>query len=239
MKHISAKPLYMTDSYLRKFEAVVEEADGRNVALSETAFYPSGGGQPTDFGTIEAENGIYNIVKAFKKDGKVWHEAHAEGLQTGDKVKCEIDWDRRYKLMRMHTAAHIIFTILYNKTGALATGNQLDVDQSRLDLTLESFDRETIQAYIDETNEIIRRGIDVKVYFLQRDEALKIPGAVKLANVMPPEVEELRIVEIPGVDLQADGGTHVRNTKEIGKIILLKTENKGKSNRRIYYALEQ
>jgi len=214
MKALHAKPLYMTDSYLRKFDAVVEEVDGRNVTLSETAFYPSGGGQPTDFGTINAENGAYNVVRAFKKDGKVWHEVHGEGLQTGDKVKCEIDWERRYKLMRMHTAAHIIFTILYNKTGALATGNQLDTDQSRLDLTLESFDKETIQRYIDETNEIIQRGIEVNAYFLGREEALKIPGVVKLANVMPPDAEELRIVEIPGIDLQADG------------------------NRRIYYALE-
>ncbi len=232
------KALYMTDCYIKEFDAAVEEKDGKSVVLNDTAFYPGGGGQPCDLGTMEAGGTLYNVVNGSKKGGRIWHELDREAPPAGAAVRCKIDWERRYRLMRMHTAAHIIFTILYNRAGALATGNQLDVSQSRLDLSLETFDRDTIQKHIDEANSIIQQGIDVRMYFLKRDEALKIPGAVKLANVMPPEVEELRIVEIPGVDMQADGGTHVRNTREIGKITLLKIENKGKNNRRIYYSLE-
>ena len=137
--------------------------------------------------------------------------------------------------MRMHTAAHIIDAILYREADALCTGNQLDVDKSRIDFSIDNLDKERIQTYIDMANEFAKKAIDVKIYFMRREEALKIPGVVKLASVMPPNVEELRIVEIPGVDLQADGGTQVKNTSEIGEISLLSVENKGKENRRLYY----
>ncbi|MBI4170168.1 MAG: alanyl-tRNA editing protein, partial [Candidatus Aenigmarchaeota archaeon] len=222
-------PLYMTDSYLREFSAVVSEVDGTHVALSQTAFYPNGGGQPADFGSIMSENGIFNVVNVIKKSGEIWHEVTAEGLKVGDSVTCTIDWERRYRLMRMHTAAHILDAVFHKATGALATGNQLGVDKSRIDFSLEALDKEKINSYIEEANRITESGIEVKVYFLKREEALKIPGVVKLANAMPPEVAELRIVEIPGVDIQADGGTQVKNTKEIGKIVLLSVENRGKN----------
>ena len=140
--------------------------------------------------------------------------------------------------MRMHTAAHIIDAVLYNEAGALCTGNQLGLDKSRIDFSLDVLDRDKMQQYIDMANEWVHKSIDVKIYFLPREEALKIPGVVKLAAVMPPEVKELRIVEIPGIDLQADGGTQVNNTSEIGKISLVSVENKGKNNRRMYYTLD-
>lgn len=232
------QPLYMTDSYLKEFDAVVAEADGKNIVLDNTAFYPTGGGQPCDFGVIEAGSSSFSVVSVFKKDGKIWHEADKEGLVAGMEVLCRIDWDRRYRLMRMHTAAHIIDAVFHREAGALCTGNQIGVDKTRIDFSLEAIDKEKILSYIDEANAIIQQNIEVKIYFLKREDALKIPGVVKLANAMPPNIGELRIVEIPGVDLQADGGTQVHNTEEIGKIVLLSVENRGKNNRRIYYTVE-
>ena len=155
-----------------------------------------------------------------------------------DIVHCKIDWEKRYRLMRMHTAAHIIDAILFNECGALCTGNQLGIEKSRIDFSLEVLEKDKIEQYIGIANEWVQKGVDVKIYSLPREEALKIPGIVKLATVMPPEVKELRIVEIPGIDIQADGGTQVKNTKEIGKISLVSVENKGKNNRRMYFTLD-
>ena len=231
--------LYMKDSYLREFEAVVESVkDDKFVVLDKSAFYPTGGGQPHDTGSIICNGEEYAVVYVGKFSGSISHEVAKTGLKHGDKVIGRIDWDRRYRLMRMHTAAHIIDAVLYKEAGALCTGNQLGIDKSRIDFSLETIDRGKMQSYIDIANEYVKKAIDVKIYFMKRDEALKIPGVVKLASVMPPEVEELRIVEILDIDLQADGGTQVKNTSEIGEISLLSVENKGKSNRRLYYTLK-
>ena len=231
--------IYMTDSYLKEFQAVVQSVkDDKFVILDRTAFYPQGGGQPYDTGIIISNAEEYPVVYAGKFEGNISHEVSKQGLKVGDSVNCKIDWERRYRLMRMHTAAHIIDAVLYNKAGALCTGNQLGLDKSRIDFSLETLDRDKIQQYIDMANECVKKKIDVKIYFLPREEALKIPGVVKLASVMPPEVKELRIVEIPGIDLQADGGTQVNNTSEIGNISLVSVDNKGKNNRRMYFTLD-
>ena len=231
--------LYMNDSYIKEFDAVVESVkDDKFVILNETAFYPNGGGQPTDTGKMVCNGEEYPVVYVGKFSGTISHEVGKPGLKVGDSVQCKIDWDRRYRLMRMHTAAHIIDAILYNESGALCTGNQLGTDKSRIDFSLDVLDRDKIQQYIDMANGWVKKAIDVKIYSLPREEALKIPGVVKLAAVMPPEVKELRIVEIPGIDLQADGGTQVKNTSEIGQISLVSVENKGKNNRRMYYTLD-
>src|SRR3989344_7832361 len=229
--------LYMTDSYLREFEATVEKVEGNLVFLDQTAFYPNGGGQPNDLGAMECNGIVFVVVNVTKSSGTIAHHVDKEGLVVGDRVKCKIDWERRYMLMRMHTAAHIIDAVLYKEAGALCTGNQLGVDKSRIDFSLDVIDREKMQHFIDMSNEEAGKCIGVKIYFMKREEALKIPGIVKLAAAMPPSVDNLRIVEIPDIDMQADGGTQVANTKEIGKIELLSMENKGKNNRRIYYAL--
>ncbi len=230
--------LYMTDSYLNEFETAVESIkDDKYVVLDKSAFYPSGGGQPHDTGVFICHGEEYPVVFVGKFEGRISHEVGKPGLKVGDKVKGKVDWDRRYRLMRMHTAAHIIDAILYNEAGALCTGNQLGIDKSRIDFSLDVLDRDKIQQYIGMANEWVKKAADVRIYFLPREDALKIPGVVKLASVMPPEVKELRIVEIPGIDLQADGGTQVKNTSEIGQISLVSVENKGKNNRRMYYTL--
>lgn len=231
--------MYMKDSYVKEFEADIESVkDDKYIVLDKTYFYPNGGGQPFDTGVMIANNEEYPVVFVGKFDGKISHEVSRPGLKAGDKVSGKIDWNRRYRLMRMHTAAHIIDAVLYNEAKALCTGNQLGLDKSRIDFSLDVLDRDKIQQYIDMANEWVQKAVDVKIYFLPREEALKIQGIVKLAAVMPPEVKELRIVEIPGIDIQADGGTQVKNTSEIGKISLVSVENKGKNNRRMYYTVD-
>ena len=140
--------------------------------------------------------------------------------------------------MRMHTAAHILATVMLNEAQALITGNQLGEEQTRFDFALENFDRELMERMIEAANGKLAEKLEVRMYTLPREEAMKIEGVVKLANALPPAISELRIVDIGGYDVQADGGTHVKNTGECGRIVLLKMENKGKDNRRVYFGLE-
>ena len=230
--------IYMKDCYAKEFDATVTKADGKYIVLDKTAFYPAGGGQPTDTGKLIKNGEEYKVVFAKKIGGDVSHEVDKEGLKEGDKVKGILDWDKRYVLMRMHTAAHILSEIFHKETGALITGNQLKVDKSRIDFSLENFDREKINEYIAKANEIVQKDLPIKIYTLPREEAMKLPSVTKLANVLPPAVKELRIVAIGEFDTQADGGTHVKSTKEVGEIEVIGAENKGKNNRRVYFKLK-
>ncbi len=230
--------LYLTDSYLKEFSAEVKEAKSpTEIVLDRTAFYAQGGGQPFDTGVLKKGEETYNVTAVRKKDGEIVHTVDREGLKAGDRVEGTIDWERRYRLMRMHTASHVLAAVFHGAEGALITGNQLDVDQSRCDYSIESFDREWIEQVVAKTNALLAQGHEVTFSFLPREEALKIPGMVKLAGALPPAVKELRILRIGDVDTQADGGTHVKNTKECGKVEIVKLENKGRSNRRLYFTL--
>jgi Ser-tRNA(Ala) deacylase AlaX len=228
----------MDDSYLTEFTARVTSVEGSKIFLDQTAFYPSGGGQPNDTGTLEYDGERFAVINVTKENGDIAHHVDKEGLKIGDVVSCEIDWTRRHRLMRMHTAAHIIDAVLYRDIGALCTGNQLDVEKSRIDFSAEKFDPAQMKKFVDIANSIAKQCIELKIYYLSREDAMRIPGIVKLASAMPPDIQTLRIVEIPGVDIQADGGTQVRNTIEIGTIEFLKVENRGKNNRRIYYTVK-
>ncbi|MGC8831346.1 MAG: alanyl-tRNA editing protein AlaXM [Thermoproteota archaeon] len=230
--------LYMDDSYMREFDARVIEVQGDNVVLDRTAFHPRGGGLPDDSGVFLREEVAVKVVQVFSEGGRVLHSAPGHGLNVGDAVKGVLDWERRYLIMRMHTGIHALASVFNRRIGALITGNQVNVDKSRLDLNLEKMDRALIDDVFNETNRELASGRNVKIYYLPRDEALKIPGIVKLAEAAPPNVERLRIVEIEDLDIQADGGPHVANTREVGELVLLKIENKGKNNRRVYFALK-
>ncbi len=227
--------LYWKDSYMSEFDAEVELVEGNRVVLDQTAFNPRGGGLVSDTGRL---NGM-KIIEATKEGGNVFHmlEAPAE-LRVGDRAHGVLDWDRRLRIMKMHTSAHILSAVVNRETGALITGNQISPDGSRVDFNLDDFDKAKMSYYIDKVNEAVRRELDVKTFFMKREDALATPGFVKLANAMPPSLAELRIVQIGDVDTQADGGVHVKNTREIGKVVGLKTENKGKSNRRLYFTVE-
>jgi Ser-tRNA(Ala) deacylase AlaX len=229
--------LYLENCYLKEFDSVVEEANDRLVKLRETAFYPNSGGQPNDTGKlIRDKKGIYEVINVFKQGKAIIHELDKEGLMTGDKIHGIIDWARRYKLMRMHTASHLLSALINKECGALITGNQLGIDKSRIDFNLEKFDREKFYEFCQKANEFIKKGVPIKTYFLSKREVSKLPTL--LAKGLPPNLEKIRIVEIEGIDIQADGGTHVKNLSEIGEIEVVKLENKGKNNRRIYFKLK-
>ncbi len=229
--------VFLEDCYAKECDSTVVAAEGSKVELDKTVFCYEGGGQPADNGKIISNSEEFSVASVKKESGKIIHYLDKPGLKAGDTVHCMLDWERRHKLMRHHTATHVLAAIMHQKAGALITGGQIDVDESRIDFNLETFDREKISEYVTAANETIRKNVLVKTYFLPREEAMKIPGVVKLANVLPPQVDRLRIVEIVGVDIQADGGTHVANTSEIGQIEVTKLDNKGKERRRVYFRL--
>ena len=236
---MKTKALYMYDSYLKKFEAKVLEIKENKVILDQTAFYPRGGGLENDTGEVIWGDKIYKVVdvRKDKETGDIIHFLDkSPDFSVEDTVIGKIDWDRRYRLMRLHTAAHIISAILYNKHGAKITGGHITPEYAKDDFNICSENwRDILEEAVKEANKIVKKNIEVKVYFLSREEAMKIKGIVKLANKLPPEVQELRVVEIPGVDIQADGGPHVKNTSEIGKIEIAKMENRGRNRKRLYY----
>jgi len=226
--------LFWKDAYIKEFDATVVSVEGSRMVLDRTAFNPRGGGLVSDLGTV----GGQALAEVLKEGDEVIHVFQSQPTSLkGTRVHCLLDWERRYRIMRMHTTAHILSSVVHGETGALITGNQISPDESRIDFDLEQFEKEKMVSYIDSVNEVVRRGVDVRSYFMKRDEAMKMPGLVKLANAAPPTVETLRIVQIGDVDTQADGGVHVKNTSEIGKVVGLRTENKGKKNRRLYFTV--
>jgi len=238
-RELVTKLLYMDDSYLREFDATVTRATDDGIVLDLTAFCPKGGGLPGDIGSMTRGSESYIVDDTTKEGDEVVHHVAQVGLKVGDGVRGTLDWGRRYAMMRMHTGIHALASTFNRKAGALITGNQVNADRSRLDLNIERFDRELIDGAIAETNRELAKNANVKIYYLPRAEALVMPGIVKLAEAAPPDVEMLRIVEIEGLDVQADGGPHVANTGEVGELVLAKVENKGKSNRRIYFTLAE
>ncbi|MFA4908024.1 MAG: alanyl-tRNA editing protein [archaeon] len=232
--------LYLKDSYLRGFEArIVKANEGKFFVLDKTAFYPQGGGQPSDSGKIIADGKEYNVVFAKAFGDEISHEIEgANELSEGRSVKAELDWERRYKLMRMHTAAHVLAKCIYDKTGSLITGNQLGERESRMDFNVSSLEKEFLGEIEGKANEAIAGNLEVKMEFLPREEALAIPELFRLKDVLPKALQEFRIISIGEFDRQADGGTHVKNTREVGKLRITRHENKGANNRRIYFLLE-
>jgi misacylated tRNA(Ala) deacylase len=232
--------LYFEDAYLKKWSATVESVkDGKYIVLDQTAFYPKGGGQPYDKGSIIKNGESYNVVYVGKFSGKISHEVDKGGLKKGDKVECNLNWERRYALMRAHTAAHLISNIIYNRFDSKITGNRLGVEKSRMDFSMENYDPEKLENVIEEANKIIERDLPVKIYYISRDEIKENPELNRLTVGIPKSVKKVRVVKIGDIDEQADGGTHVKHLSEIGRIKLLKTENKGKNNRRLYFTLQK
>jgi misacylated tRNA(Ala) deacylase len=234
------RPLYLLNPYLKEFEATVTKVDRNYIILDQTGFYPNSGGQPFDKGTMErvSDGRVFQVVYVGKFGGEISHEVDQLGLQAGDKVLCRIDWPRRLLLMRYHTAAHVLSAIIHRETGAMITGNQIAEERTRIDFSLDEFNKDRIYSYAEEANRIIQKALPVKFSFLSRKEVEADPHLVKLAKGMDPSIQEFRIVEIEGLDRQACGGCHVKNTQEIGKIHIKEIENKGRSNRRVYFTVE-
>lgn len=228
---------YMENSYIRDFDAmIIEIIDGKFVVLNKTYFYPNSGGQANDTGEMVDGYNAFKVINVSKRDGKVVHELDKLGIK-GEKVHCIIDWGRRYAHMKAHTAMHILCECFSREANVLITGNQINVDKSRVDFNLEVMDRELIERCIKSANDTISKNLATKNYVITREEADKNPKLTKLAMGLPQTIKEVRIVEIGDFDMQADGGTHVLNTSEIGKIELISINNKGKNNRRLYFKL--
>jgi len=233
--------LYLADAYLREFDATVVRVGAEGgVVLDRTAFYPGGGGQPPDRGILTDGIRTWEVVRLENRPEEVVHYVAGEfpPPAVGSRVRGVIDWELRYRLMRTHTALHILCGVVYHEFGATVTGTQMYPDRARMDFTLEDLNPERVKLIELKCNEAIGRALPVTVYFLPREEALKNLDLIRTrVNLIPEHVSQIRIVDIKGLDLQADGGTHVRNTAEVKGIKIVRTENKGRFNRRLEIVL--
>jgi misacylated tRNA(Ala) deacylase len=230
--------LYQRDAYLRSFEARVTGTDADGVVLDRTAFFPTGGGVLGDTGTLAGSAGPIRVVETVDDGSGVRHRLDGAGLRPGDAVRGEIDWARRYLLMRYHTATHVLTGVMFNEWNVRVTGNQLTPDKARVDFAFEQFDRDVLEEGFRRANALVARDLAVRVSFVPAAEALARPELFKLETGFPHDLPEVRLVEIVGFDTQADGGCHVERLGEIGRLVLTKTENKGRVNRRVYFVLE-
>jgi misacylated tRNA(Ala) deacylase len=232
--------LFASDAYLRTFDATVQDvtSDG-GVILDRTAFYPTGGGQPHDLGTLSWSGGEAAVVEVRKLGSQVLHRLDGAPPAVGTPVHGEIDWQRRYALMRHHTALHSMSGVIYQLYGATVTGGQMYPDRARMDFQLPDLSPERLKRIEERTNELLLEGHPVTLRFLPREEAFQIPDLIRTrVNLLPEGIDVIRVVDIEGIDQQADGGTHVANTREVGRVRIAGSENKGKGNKRLEIVLE-
>jgi misacylated tRNA(Ala) deacylase len=231
--------LYQTDSYLNVFEAGITAVDEANraVLLDRTAFYPGGGGQPCDTGALVVAGLDLPVLRVKKGPEGAWHFIGGEGPlpPVGTLVTGKIDWDHRYALMRTHTALHILCGVVFRDYGAQVTGGDMDPLSGRMDFEFETLTRDLVSLIEESVNREVAAARDLRVQILPREEAFRIPDLIRTKiNLLPPGIEFVRTVEIVGLDLQADGGTHVHNTAEVGRMKIVDYKSKGKINKRIY-----
>jgi misacylated tRNA(Ala) deacylase len=231
--------LYQTDSYIREFDAVVTAVDGQTVALDRTAFYPGGGGQPHDMGLLTWEGGSAAVTRVRKQGDQVWHTLDGGAPPAGTPIHGVLDWKRRYQLMRTHTALHVLCGVVWRDYGASVTGGNMEPLKGRMDFEFETMHKELVVEIEANVNDEIEKGHPVHVAILPREEAFEIPDLIRTKiNLLPPQIQQVRTVEIEGLDLQADGGTHVANTREIGRVRVVDYKSKGAINKRIYIELD-
>lgn len=234
--------LYQTDSYLQEFTAKVTgvDLDYKAVILDQTAFYPGGGGQPCDLGKLTIGGADFPVVKVKKQGNDVLHFLGGDSLPSIDaSVSAAIDWDRRYKLMRTHTSLHVLCGVVFRDYGAQVTGGDMEPLAGRMDFEFERMQAELVREIEAAVNREVDAAREIRVKILPRDEAFQIPDLIRTKiNLLPEGITEVRTVEIVGLDLQADGGTHVQNTSEIGKIRVVDYKSKGAINKRIYISVD-
>ncbi len=236
--------IYHNDSYLQNFTAKVDGIDTElhGIILEKTAFYPGGGGQPSDSGTLGWGTKTFSVVRAKKVGDNVIHQISGDDElpPLGVELTGQIDWKRRYQLMRTHTALHILCGVVFHRYGALVTGGDMDPLKGRMDFEFETMHKELVKEIENAVNEEMIKAHPVTVKILPREEAFKIPDLIRTKiNLLPEGISHVRVVEIVGLDLQADGGTHVNNTAEVGQIRVVDHKSKGKINKRIYIELSE
>lgn len=236
---MNTRLLCTLDSFIRDCSAQVIAVNGNEVALNETPFYPGGGGQPSDTGRLEGADKAWTVTGVRKDGDTVWHVIDgSDPPAVGERVIASIDWPRRYLLMRTHTALHILSAIAYRDYGAVVTGGNMDPGEGRLDFEIGNFSPDLAAEMIRKVNREVDAARPVRVYELPRDEARALPDLIRTkTNLVPEGVAHIRIVEIEGLDRQADGGTHVSNTEDVGQVTLVKTRSKGATNKRIVIGL--
>ena len=231
--------LYNEDAYLREFDATVVDVTGDGVVLDRTAFYPGGGGQPADTGALVADGVEHRVKGMSRSGGSLVHKTGAGGLAAGDSVRGALDWDRRLELMRTHTALHILCGVVWRDFGAQVTGGDMKPLSARMDFELEHMSADFARQVEESINAEVAAARPVRTRTLPREEAFRIPDLIRTKiNLLPPAIEEVRTVDIVGLDLQADGGLHVSNTGEVGRIRVVKHESKGRINKRLRIAVD-
>jgi misacylated tRNA(Ala) deacylase len=236
--------LYQMDSYLQSVDSQItgvnEQYNG--VILDRTIFYPGGGGQPADRGTLALGDEILPVKRARKLGAEVIHiiDGDLSLAKAGSQIFGQIDWDHRYKLMRTHTAMHILCGVIFRDYGASVTGGDMEPLKGRMDFEFESMHKDLVQDIEQAINQEVINARDLRVEILPREKAFQIPDLIRTKiNLLPEGIQQVRVVEIDGLDLQADGGTHVRNTAEVGQIHIVDYKSKGKINKRIYVELDE
>ncbi len=235
--------LYQTDAYLKEFDALITavDAEARTLTLNQTAFYPGGGGQPCDFGILRAGATDYPVTAVKKLGADILHYIGGDAPLpvVGAAVQGLLDWPRRYNLMRTHTALHILCGVVFRDYGALVTGGNMDPLEGRMDFEFETLRADLVGEIESAVNREVAAARDVRVRILPRAQAFQIPDLIRTKiNLLPEGISEVRTVEIVGLDLQADGGTHVANTREVGRIRVTDYKSKGAINKRIYIRIE-
>lgn len=234
--------LYQADSYIQEFQAQITQNDAENQALilDRTAFYPGGGGQPADSGLIMVGQAELPVKRARKSGADVLHilDGSFDLPEAGQEVVGKLDWERRYQLMRTHTAMHILCGVIFRDYGASVTGGSMEPLSGRMDFEFETMRKDLVQEIQAAINLEVQSARPLRVDILAREEAFQIPDLIRTKiNLLPEGIQEVRVVEIEGLDLQADGGTHVNNTSEVGQIEIVDYKSKGKINKRIYVRL--
>jgi misacylated tRNA(Ala) deacylase len=228
--------LCYSDAYARQVDAVVTsaEAETGEVLLDRTVFYPGGGGQPPDAGVLRGTDQIWPVSTARKRGDDVWHVVDGDAPAVGTAVSAELDWDRRYALMRTHSALHVLCGVIWRDHHASVTGGNMEPLSGRMDFEFETMRGELVAEIEARVNEEIAADREIRVAVLPRDEAFAIPDLIRTKiNLLPEGIREVRTIEIVGLDLQADGGTHVARTSEIGTVRVTGYESKGRINKRI------
>ena len=231
--------LYYSESYLKQFEATVTDVVAGGVVLNRTAFYVGGGGQPADSGVLTVGSREYSVTGIKRVEGQFVHLISGELPSQSSIVKGQIDWERRYLLMRTHSALHILCGVVWRDYGARVTGGDMKPGEGRMDFEFESFSAEFVDELEAKVNAEVEKHREIRINHLSREEGDQVPDLIRTkVNLLPSDIQEIRTIDIDGLDLQADGGTHVANTQEVGTIQVVGHESKGRINKRIRIALE-